>query len=83
MTFSVGQMQFIDSLQFMNSSLEKLAANLQTEDLIISGRNLSDEKLSLLRLKGVNPYEYVDKLQRFDEPSLPPKEAFYSCQGSM
>ena len=78
MTFSVGQLQFIDSLQFMNSSLEKLAANLQTEDLIISGRNISDEKLSLLRRKGVYPYEYVDKLERFDEPSLPPKEAFYS-----
>ena len=78
MTFSVGQLQFIDSLQFINSSLEKLAANLQTEDLIISGRNLSDEKLSLLRRKGVYPYEYVDKLERFDEPSLPPKEAFYS-----
>ena len=78
MTFSVGQLQFIDSLQFMNSSLEKLAANLQTKDLIISGRNLSDEKLSLLRRKGVYPYEYVDKLERFDEPSLPPKEAFYS-----
>ena len=29
MTFSVGQLQFIDSLQFMNSSLDKLAANLQ------------------------------------------------------
>lgn len=27
MTFSIGQLQFIDSLQFMNSSLDKLAAN--------------------------------------------------------
>ena len=29
MTFNIGQLQFIDSLQFMNSSLDKLAASLE------------------------------------------------------
>ena len=33
--------------------------------------------ISLLR-KGVYPYEYMDSWQRFDETSLPDKEAFYS-----
>ena len=32
MTFSVGQLQFIDSLQFLNSSLDKLSANLRLKD---------------------------------------------------
>ena len=27
---------------------------------------------------GVYPYEYMDSWQRFDEPQLPSKEAFYS-----
>ena len=27
---------------------------------------------------GVHPYEYMDSFERFDEASLPPKEAFYS-----
>ena len=28
--------------------------------------------------KGVYPYDYVDCMKKFDETSLPPKEAFYS-----
>ena len=28
--------------------------------------------------KGVYPYEYMDSVERFQEPQLPPKEAFYS-----
>ena len=32
----------------------------------------------LLSRKGVYPYEYTDSWQRFDETSLPDKEAFYS-----
>ena len=27
---------------------------------------------------GVYPYEYIDSWERFDETSLPDKEAFYS-----
>ena len=33
--------------------------------------------VSLLR-KGVYPYEYMDSWEKFDENTLPPKEAFYS-----
>ena len=35
-------------------------------------------KLILLLRKGVYPYEYMDSRERFDETSLPNKEAFYS-----
>jgi len=35
MTFRIGQLQFIDNLQFMNNSLDGLSGNLQTEDLVI------------------------------------------------
>ena len=35
-------------------------------------------KFNLLLRKGVYPYEYMDNWQRFDETSLPDKEAFYS-----
>jgi hypothetical protein len=78
MTFSLGQLQFIDSLQFMNSSLDKLVANLQTENLVITSQSHTDTELVLLRRKGVYPYEYVDSFERFDEARLPPKEVFYS-----
>ena len=35
-------------------------------------------KFILLLRKGVYPYEYMDSWKRFDETSLPDKEAFYS-----
>ena len=39
-------------------------------------RNLN--KFILLLRKGVYPYEYMDSWERFNETSLPDKEAFYS-----
>ena len=35
-------------------------------------------KFILLLWKGVYPYEYKDSWEKFDETTLPPKEAFYS-----
>ena len=32
----------------------------------------------MLLRKGVYPYEYIDSWEKFDETTLPPKEAFYS-----
>ena len=32
----------------------------------------------MLLRKGVNPYEDMDNWEKFDETTLPPKEAFYS-----
>jgi len=78
MTFSIGQLQFIDSLQFMNSSLDRPSANLRTEDLVMTSRGVSDSELALLRRKGVYPYQYMVSYERFDEIKLPPQEAFYS-----
>ena len=35
-------------------------------------------KFILLLWKGVYPYEYIDSWEKFDETTLPPKEAFYN-----
>ena len=35
-------------------------------------------KFVLLLRKGIYPYEYMDSWEKFDENTLPPKEAFYS-----
>ena len=40
--------------------------------------NCDLNKFVLLLRKGVYPYEYMDSWERFDEASLPNKEAFYS-----
>ena len=40
--------------------------------------NKDANKLILLSRKGIFPYEFIDSWERFDETSLPDKEAFYS-----
>ena len=35
-------------------------------------------KFLLLLRKGIYPYEYMDSCERFDQNTIPPKEAFYS-----
>ena len=37
-----------------------------------------EEDLALMTRKGVYPFEYMDSFEGFEEPQLPPKDAFYS-----
>ena len=37
-----------------------------------------DEKFHLMIREGLYPYEYMDSWKKFEETSLPPKDAFYS-----
>ena len=40
--------------------------------------NKDIHRFILLLRKGIYPYEYIDRWERFDETSLPEKEVFYS-----
>ena len=76
-SFSLGQLRFIDSAQFLLASLDRLVAANSPEAFKITAQ-YETEKRKLLMRKGVYPYEYMDSWERFDEYQLPPKEAFYS-----
>ena len=54
---------FIDSMQFMNSSLDKLVKNLSDEDFKYSVEEFRFENLELLRQKGDYPYEYMNSFE--------------------
>ena len=69
---------FIDSMQFMNSSLDKLVKNLSDEDFKYLVEEFGSENLELLKQKDAYPYEYMDSFKRFGEEKLPDKECFYS-----
>lgn len=59
-SFAVGDLVFIDSLQFMNASLEKLVSNLAKEGDVkfrLLKKYTATEKVPLLLTKGVYPYE--------------------------
>jgi len=77
MAFMLGNhLVFLDSFQFMSSSLEKLVSNLPKETLKYSSEIFEDEQLHLMTRKGVYPYDYMDSFKKFKE-KLPPKEEFY------
>ena len=74
------EIRFLDSFKFMTSSLENLVRNLAKSDL----KKLKETEKSfvdgvkLLSRKGIYPYDYMSKIEKFSETQLPPKEDFYS-----
>ena len=76
-SFSVGQLKFLDSFQFMASSLEKLVDATDKSDFILTQKEFRDQTELILR-KGVYPYEYFDSMERFNETRLPSIDKFYS-----
>ena len=78
-SFSLRQLCFIDSAQFLLASLDKLVTANPPEAFRITAQHEPNrERRELLMRKGVYPYEYMDTWDRFTEPKLPPKEVFYS-----
>ena len=72
--FSLGQLRFIDSAQFLLASLNKLvAANPPGAFQITVQHEPNRERQELLMRKGVYPYEYMDTWNRFTEPKQPPQ----------
>ena len=69
---------FIDSFQFMSSSLDKLVSNLPKEAFKYTSEEFTGKKLSLMSQKGVYPYDYMDSFAKFDQTELPAKDQFYS-----
>ena len=71
---------FIDSMQFMNSSLDKLVKNLSDKDFKYLIEEFGSKNLELLKQKGVYPYEYMDSFKRFNEEKLLVKNIFIVLQ---
>ena len=71
------EIRFIDSFKFLNTSLADLVENLPSTDFKNTDRVIKDNS-SLLKVKGVYPYDYIISTKQFKERKLPPKEAFYS-----
>ena len=69
---------FIDSMQYMNSSLDKLAKNLSDEDFKYLIEKFGSKNLELLKQKGAYPYEYMNSFEKLNEEKLPAKKYFYN-----
>ena len=75
MAFMLGRhLKFIDSFQFMNSSLEKLVNNLNKDQFYYTSKIFKGKKFDLMTKKGIYPYDYMDNFEKFNETKLPAKE---------
>ena len=68
----------IESMQFMNSSLDKLVKNLSDKDFKYLVEEFGSENLEILKQKGVYPYEYMNNFEKFNEETLPARKYFFS-----
>ena len=71
---------FIDSMHFMNFSLDKLVKNLSDEDFKYLVEEFDSQNLELLKQKGDYPYEYMNSFEKFNEEKLPARKIFTSQQ---
>ena len=67
---------FIDSMQFMNSRLDKIFKKLSDFKYLVEG--FGSKNLVLIKQKGAYPYEYMNSFERFKEKKLPARKYFFS-----
>lgn len=88
LSFSIDKCVFLDSAQFMASSLESLVSALNKVHTVNpkanvfaqfnSQFNITPELNDMLRQKGVFPYDWYDSESKLKEEQLPSKEMFYN-----
>lgn len=73
------QLRFLDSFNFLGTSLDKLAKTMQIEDFVNLRSHFSDNKhFSLLTRKGVYPYDYMTNWKCYEQQALPLKCYFHN-----
>ena len=78
MSFSINtKLSFIDSFQFLSSSLDSLVKKLGEDDFNYFGQEFDNNILDLVKQKGFYPYEYMSNFEKFKE-ELPSKKKFCS-----
>ena len=58
-------LNFYDSMQRINSSLDALVKNFSAVDSKLLLKEFRDELLELVKQKGLYPYEYMSSFKRF------------------
>ena len=78
MVFTINtNLVFIDSMEFMNSSLDSLVKNFLNNDFKYLSKKFGGEFLKLVKQKGVYPHEYMDSFKKFSENKLPNRCKFF------
>ena len=79
MAFFLGKnLVFIDIVQFMNSSLDKLVKKLSNKDFKYLVEELGSRNLEILKQTGAYLCEYMNSFKRCNEDKLPARKYFFS-----
>jgi len=82
LALGISALRFLDSMQFLNCSLDTLATNLSKDGNSkfkhMRGLYPKDNEFELPVRKGVYPCEYMDSADRMSETCFPPKDEFFS-----
>ncbi|GBO03861.1 hypothetical protein AVEN_192279-1 [Araneus ventricosus] len=79
--FTLDHLKFLDSFQFLDSSLDTLIENLivsNHEFKMFNNFFQNNKNKYLLYRKGIFPYSYVDNIDKLQTKSLPSREAFFN-----
>ena len=77
MSFTINsKLSFIDSFQFLSSSLDSLIKTLGKGDFKYLSQEFDNNVLDLVKQKGFSFYEYMSDFEKFKE-ELSTKENFY------
>ena len=78
MSFSINdKLSFIDSFQFLRSSLDSLVRNANKDDFKFYSQEFDNNISDLAKQKGFYPYEYMSDFKKFKK-ELRNEEKFYS-----
>ena len=78
MAFTINKsLAFINSMQFMTSSVDALVTNLSDNDFKHLSQEFTGERVKLVKQKWVYPYVYMDSFKKFFEDKLPDICKFY------
>ena len=79
MAFTINNnLVFIDSMQFINSSLDALVKNVSDNDFKYLSQEFRGDLLELVKQKGVYPYEYMNSFKMFFYDKLPDRHEFFN-----
>ena len=68
MSFTINnKLSFIDSFQFLSSSLGSLVKKLSKDDFKYLGQEFDNNVLDLVKQKGFYPYENMSDFEKFKE----------------
>ena len=78
MSFSISnKLSFIDSFQFLSSSIDSLVKNLTKDDFKYLSQEFDNSVLDLVKQKEFYPYKYMSDFEKF-RGQLPSKRKFHS-----